>query len=123
MFPVETFFSIRPEKDYVEAAVDTCALIHANEGPGDILLFLCGEEEIETACAEIEARADSSAKPQMVPSGKSCENLEEAEKCRKKKEDVRPIFWANRPQSYIRRTQGWEDFPTGRYGSNREHVP
>jgi len=66
MFPVETFFSLRPQKDYVEAAVDVVVQIHAQEGPGDVLLFLCGEEEIETACAEIEARADSSAKPLQV---------------------------------------------------------
>lgn len=66
MFPVETFFSLRPQKDYVESAVDVVVQIHAQEGPGDILLFLCGEEEIENACAEIEARADSSAKPLMV---------------------------------------------------------
>ncbi|CAK0875895.1 unnamed protein product [Prorocentrum cordatum] len=54
MFSVETFFSLKPQKDYVETAVETCSLIHVNEGPGDILLFLCGEEEIETACAQLE---------------------------------------------------------------------
>jgi len=53
MYPVETFFSIAPEKDYVQAAISTCTLIHQKEGPGDILLFLTGEEEIERACAEI----------------------------------------------------------------------
>ncbi|KAG7570467.1 hypothetical protein ISN45_Aa04g030620 [Arabidopsis thaliana x Arabidopsis arenosa] len=36
------------------------------------------------------------------------------------KEDVhRPIFWANRPKSYISRTKGWEDFPQGRWGDSR----
>lgn len=66
MYPVETFFSIRPQKDYVECAIDVVCQIHSQEGPGDVLLFLCGEEEIETAAAEIEARADSEAKPIMV---------------------------------------------------------
>lgn len=56
MFPVETFFSLKPEKDYVEAAVDVCVAIHSHEGPGDVLLFLTGEEEIEYACSEIWAR-------------------------------------------------------------------
>jgi pre-mRNA-splicing factor ATP-dependent RNA helicase DHX15/PRP43 len=56
MYPVETFFTMRPEKDYVEAAIDVCVLIHSMEGPGDILLFLTGEEEIETACAGIADR-------------------------------------------------------------------
>jgi methylenetetrahydrofolate reductase (NADPH) len=31
-------------------------------------------------------------------------------------EDVRPIFWANRPGSYVRRTATWDDFPNGRFG-------
>jgi methylenetetrahydrofolate reductase (NADPH) len=35
------------------------------------------------------------------------------------KEDVRPIFWANRPKSYISRTIGWEQFPRGRWGDSR----
>jgi HrpA-like RNA helicase len=45
--PVEIFFTPEPEKDYVEAAVRTVVQIHQCEGPGDILLFLTGEEEIE----------------------------------------------------------------------------
>merc|ERR1712151_37255 len=32
-------------------------------------------------------------------------------------EDVRPIFWANRPQSYLRRTATWDEFPNGRFGN------
>jgi len=66
MYPVETFFSLRPQKDYVESAIDVVVQIHQQEPPGDILLFLCGEEEIETACAEIEARADTTSKPVMI---------------------------------------------------------
>uniref|UniRef100_A0A8C6KZA0 Methylenetetrahydrofolate reductase (NADPH) n=1 Tax=Nothobranchius furzeri TaxID=105023 RepID=A0A8C6KZA0_NOTFU len=33
-------------------------------------------------------------------------------------EDVRPIFWASRPKSYIYRTQDWDDFPNGRWGNS-----
>ncbi|KAK2143946.1 hypothetical protein LSH36_798g01041 [Paralvinella palmiformis] len=32
------------------------------------------------------------------------------------KEDVRPIFWSSRPQSYVYRTSDWEEFPNGRWG-------
>mmetsp|Transcript_18077 Transcript_18077/g.45303 ORF Transcript_18077/g.45303 Transcript_18077/m.45303 type:complete len:656 (+) Transcript_18077:205-2172(+) len=32
-------------------------------------------------------------------------------------EQVRPVFWANRPQSYIHRTASWDDFPNGRFGN------
>eukprot|EP00746_Dinoflagellata_sp_MGD_P159978 gnl/MRDRNA2_/MRDRNA2_86794_c0_seq13.p1 gnl/MRDRNA2_/MRDRNA2_86794_c0~~gnl/MRDRNA2_/MRDRNA2_86794_c0_seq13.p1 ORF type:complete len:595 (+),score=143.50 gnl/MRDRNA2_/MRDRNA2_86794_c0_seq13:94-1878(+) len=35
---------------------------------------------------------------------------------KRKEEDVRPIFWANRPGSYVRRTATWDDFPNGRFG-------
>lgn len=67
MFPVETFFTLRAEKDYVAAAIETCVLIHAHEGPGDILVFLCGEEEIETACAEIAYRTEGCGETQVMP--------------------------------------------------------
>lgn len=33
------------------------------------------------------------------------------------KEDVRPIFWANRPKSYISRTIGWDEYPHGRWSN------
>lgn len=45
--PVEIFYTREPEPDYFEAAMRTCLKIHAFENPGDILLFLTGEEEIE----------------------------------------------------------------------------
>ena len=35
---------------------------------------------------------------------------------RKLSEDVRPIFWSNRPVSYLTRTETWDDFPNGRWG-------
>ena len=36
---------------------------------------------------------------------------------RRKKEDVRPIHWANRPMSYVLRTEDWEEYPNGRWGN------
>ncbi len=53
-FPVEIFYTPEPERDYVEASIRTCVQIHLHEEPGDILLFLTGEEEIETCCKRIE---------------------------------------------------------------------
>lgn len=35
------------------------------------------------------------------------------------KETVRPIFWKNRAQSYIQRTESWDEFPNGRWGDSR----
>jgi len=35
-------------------------------------------------------------------------------------EGVRPIFWANRPKSYLARTENWNEYPSGRWGSTPE---
>ena len=34
-------------------------------------------------------------------------------------QDVRPINWANRPKSYIARTNQWDEYPNGRWGDAR----
>jgi hypothetical protein len=39
-----------PELDYLDASLITVMQIHLSEPPGDILLFLTGQEEIDTAC-------------------------------------------------------------------------
>lgn len=49
-FPVEIMYSKEPESDYLDAALVTVMQIHLTEPPGDILLFLTGQEEIETSC-------------------------------------------------------------------------
>ncbi|KAJ3553686.1 hypothetical protein NM688_g3478 [Phlebia brevispora] len=56
--PVEVFYTQQPEPDYVEAAIRTVLMIHRAEEPGDILIFLTGEEEIEDACRKIKLKAD-----------------------------------------------------------------
>ncbi|KAJ3343657.1 hypothetical protein HDU91_000350 [Kappamyces sp. JEL0680] len=57
-FPVEIYYTPEPEKDYLEATIRTTLQIHACEDPGDILVFLTGEEEIEDACRKIRAEGD-----------------------------------------------------------------
>lgn len=54
LYPVEIFYTPEPERDYLEAAIRTVLQIHTCEGPGDILIFLTGEEEIENACRQIQ---------------------------------------------------------------------
>ena len=49
-YDVEILYSKKVELDYMETAIKTVLQIHLNEKPGDILLFLTGQEEIETAC-------------------------------------------------------------------------
>eukprot|EP00658_Telonema_sp_P-2_P076881 TRINITY_DN6828_c0_g1_i5.p1 TRINITY_DN6828_c0_g1~~TRINITY_DN6828_c0_g1_i5.p1 ORF type:complete len:650 (-),score=117.59 TRINITY_DN6828_c0_g1_i5:192-2141(-) len=55
LHPVEIFYTEAPERDYLEASIRTAVQIHSCEGPGDILVFLTGEEEIEDACRKIAA--------------------------------------------------------------------
>ncbi|KDO16140.1 pre-mRNA-splicing factor ATP-dependent RNA helicase [Saprolegnia parasitica CBS 223.65] len=55
MHPVEVFYTPEPQRDYVEAAVRTAVQIHLCEPEGDILLFLTGQEEIDTAVRQIQA--------------------------------------------------------------------
>ena len=57
-FPVEIYYTPEPEKDYLEAAIRTVIQIHTCEDPGDILIFLTGEEEIEDACRKIQGEVD-----------------------------------------------------------------
>ncbi|KAF5378950.1 hypothetical protein D9757_008730 [Collybiopsis confluens] len=57
-FPIEVFYTQEPEPDYVEAAIRTVLMIHRAEDPGDVLLFLTGEEEIEETCRKIKLEAD-----------------------------------------------------------------
>eukprot|EP00048_Salpingoeca_helianthica_P021580 m.13180 g.13180 ORF g.13180 m.13180 type:complete len:1189 (+) comp6142_c0_seq1:134-3700(+) len=49
-FPVEVLYTKEPEADYLDASLVTVMQIHLTEPPGDILLFLTGQEEIDTSC-------------------------------------------------------------------------
>eukprot|EP00455_Lapot_gusevi_P031021 TRINITY_DN3348_c0_g1_i1.p1 TRINITY_DN3348_c0_g1~~TRINITY_DN3348_c0_g1_i1.p1 ORF type:complete len:738 (-),score=185.03 TRINITY_DN3348_c0_g1_i1:34-2124(-) len=55
LHPVEIFYTPEPERDYVQAALRTVFQIHLCEPPGDILVFLTGEQEIEDACKQIQS--------------------------------------------------------------------
>lgn len=55
-FPVEIYFTQDPESDYLDAALVTVMQIHLTEPPGDILVFLTGQEEIDTACQILHER-------------------------------------------------------------------
>lgn len=58
-YPVEIYYTAEPERDYLEAALRTVLQIHTYEDPGDILVFLTGEDEIEDACRKLQAEADN----------------------------------------------------------------
>lgn len=50
-FPVDTFFSKTPVEDHVDGAVWQVMQVHIKAPvPGDILVFMTGQEDIETTC-------------------------------------------------------------------------
>ena len=55
-FPVDVFYASEPQADYVDAALNTIIQIHLEEGPGDVLCFLTGQDEITDAVAWLEKR-------------------------------------------------------------------
>ena len=55
-FPVEIMYAKEPAEDWLEEALVTVMQIHLAEPPGDILLFLTGQEEIETSKEVLEER-------------------------------------------------------------------
>ncbi|XP_062572241.1 putative pre-mRNA-splicing factor ATP-dependent RNA helicase PRP1 [Saccostrea cucullata] len=58
--PVEIFYTPEAERDYLEAAIRTVIQIHmCEEGPGDILMFLTGQEEIDEACKRLQREIDN----------------------------------------------------------------
>nr|XP_011459555.1 PREDICTED: putative pre-mRNA-splicing factor ATP-dependent RNA helicase DHX16 [Fragaria vesca subsp. vesca] len=55
-FPVDIYHTKAPEADYLDAAIAAAIQIHVREPPGDILVFLTGQEDIETASEMLKYR-------------------------------------------------------------------
>lgn len=58
-FPVELLYSKEPEPDYFDITLLTVMQIHIAEDPGDILVFLTGQEEIDSACSILSDRVNA----------------------------------------------------------------
>jgi ATP-dependent RNA helicase DHX8/PRP22 len=58
-YPVEVLYAKEPESDYLDSALQTVIQIHLSEPAGDILVFLTGQEEIDTACEVLYERMKS----------------------------------------------------------------
>ncbi|WCJ19134.1 RNA helicase family protein [Euphorbia peplus] len=57
-FPVNILWSKTPCEDYVEGAVKQAMTIHITSPPGDILIFMTGQDEIEAACYALAERME-----------------------------------------------------------------
>ena len=57
-YPVDIYYTKAPEADYLEATVVTVLQIHVTQPPpGDVLVFLTGQEEIEEVAESLTERA------------------------------------------------------------------
>lgn len=68
-YPVDIHYTLQPEANYLHAAISTIFQIHTTQPlPGDVLVFLTGQEEIESARDKIELIASKlgSGIPQMI---------------------------------------------------------
>ena len=74
-FPVETFYTEEPEDDYLDAALCAVCQINETEPEGDVLVFLTGQEEIESLGRLLRARAGAS-KPNTAKEPKGSEENE-----------------------------------------------
>jgi pre-mRNA-splicing factor ATP-dependent RNA helicase DHX38/PRP16 len=57
-FEVDVLFAKSPAQDYVEAAVKQVLAIHLQSPPGDILVFMTGQEDIEAVCFLTQEKLD-----------------------------------------------------------------
>jgi pre-mRNA-splicing factor ATP-dependent RNA helicase DHX16 len=46
---VDIYYTKAPEADYIDACVVSVLQIHVSQPLGDVLVFLCGQDEIEAA--------------------------------------------------------------------------
>ena len=53
-FPVQVFYTVTPQTDYLHSAITTVIQLHEERDEGDILVFLTGREEIESMQALLE---------------------------------------------------------------------
>lgn len=69
-YPVDIHYTLQPEGNYINAAITTVFQIHTTQRlPGDILVFLTGQEEIESMKAkllEILSKLDNTKFPDLL---------------------------------------------------------
>ncbi|SOV04061.1 probable PRP2 - RNA-dependent ATPase of DEAH box family [Ustilago sp. UG-2017a] len=53
-YPVDVHYTRQPEANYLHAAITTVFQIHTTQGPGDILVFLTGQDEIDAAMENVQ---------------------------------------------------------------------
>ncbi|XP_041995681.1 methylenetetrahydrofolate reductase 2-like [Salvia splendens] len=113
IIPPEIMAALEPIKDNVKAygvqlETDMCRKILAS-GTRAIHLYTLNMEKSALAILTNLGLVEESKFPRSL-AWRRPTNVFRA------KESVRPIFWANRPKSYIGRSISWDRYPNGRWG-------
>ncbi|KAH9514166.1 hypothetical protein Btru_030452 [Bulinus truncatus] len=117
--PLEIINAIAPIKDNDEAirkygidqSVEMCrALLKSGIVPGLHFYTLNREVAVKEVLKQLGMWTEKAPRP--LP-WKQSANYTRCD------EDVRPIFWRSRPNSYVYRTSEWDEFPNGRWGDSR----
>ena len=67
-FPVDLLYLRAPAPSYVDAALKAALQIHEEEAPGDVLIFMTGQDEIEALARLLRDRAAGARGPADCPS-------------------------------------------------------
>eukprot|EP00879_Flechtneria_rotunda_P019658 GHRR01020655.1.p1 GENE.GHRR01020655.1~~GHRR01020655.1.p1 ORF type:complete len:477 (+),score=160.70 GHRR01020655.1:145-1431(+) len=65
VYPVQVHYLLQPCSDYVQAATQTVVDIHRADVPGDVLVFLTGQEELEAAVKMLDEEARKLARSRL----------------------------------------------------------
>ena len=109
-FPVETFYTEEPEDDYLDAALCAVCQINESEPEGDVLVFLTGQEEIESLGRLLRARAGARAPENAVNAEGEKETTKKRASSRVPALHVAPLFAAMPPEEQMR---AFEPAPPG----------
>ena len=109
-FPVETFYTEEPEDDYLDAALCAVCQINESEPEGDVLVFLTGQEEIESLGRLLRARAGARAPENAVNEEGQKETTKKRASSRVPALHVAPLFAAMPPEEQMR---AFEPAPPG----------
>jgi pre-mRNA-splicing factor ATP-dependent RNA helicase DHX16 len=68
MHKVDALYTLQPEANYLSAVTSTVFQVHISQPPGDILVFLTGQEEIESVQQNLEetSRKLGSRAPELI---------------------------------------------------------